>query len=210
MTKRIQRRVTPYTNNHAYSTATATDRFLLNIVASINEFFVDPPLVNECFDSVWNAATRYEFRLTSNQDRKISQRQRKDFDELLETLRELRIRLDPSHLPLPLIATAKAAFRPERSRSSTFEEEVENALQVIDYLRYLFREGGIPEPKKTNPGRPERDALIAELGNIFDSLSVRDTSYEMSTQADLRAERREFIRTVCNLIDPSIKLPRQI
>lgn len=210
MTRRLPRRVVPYTNNIAYSTITAEDRFQEGIIECIKESFEDVALIEECLDSIWNIATNYEIGVASNPDRKRSQQQRQDVDELLATLYELQIRLDPLHLPLPLIARARATYQPEQSRDPLFEVEISTVLQKIDYLSRLFQEAEIPTPQRTNPGKPERDVLVEELCALFDKLTKRDAAYEKSSQTDLRTERRDFVEKVCALIDPTINVPRHI
>lgn len=210
MTRRLPRHVEPYTNNVAYSTITSEVRFQEGIIECIKGFFEDTPLIEECLDSIWDIATNYEIGLASNPDRKISQQQRQDVNELLATLYELQIRLNPLHLPLPLIARAKAAYQPGHSHAPSFEVEILNVLHKIDYLSHLVQEAGIPTPRKTNPGKPERDALIEALCALFDQLAKRDTAYGMSSQDDLCTERRDFVKKVCALIDPAIKVPRHI
>jgi hypothetical protein len=210
MTKPKPRLVAPYTDNRAFSVSTANEAFQENIIKVIREFFQDTHLVEECLAQMWEAITAYDLASTSNPDRMIAQRQMQDLLSLLETMKELRVRLDPVHIPLPLLINARAKYTPTNGGASTLDEEIQCVLAMLVDLHELFLSTGIPSSDKTNPGKPERNKLVIELQNTFDSLVAKDTSYSMSSHKEILEERRDFVIKVCSLIDDKIIIPRTI
>jgi len=181
-----------------------------DVLGVIKEYFEDLPTVKDVLEQVCDAATKYELAVSGNPDRKNTQEQRHDRHELVETLKELRIRLDPLHLPQPLMSSARLAYSPTSSGAPTLDGEIGFLLGKIEEMLQLFNSVDIPTPAKTNPGKPERDTLINDLVLTFESMASSDISYAGSTPEEVMGECREFVQNICNLIDPDIKIPRNL
>ncbi|MCX7167762.1 MAG: hypothetical protein NTV11_16005 [Rhodocyclales bacterium] len=207
MTRPKSRDIRPYTKNVAIS---HDSDFYEHILPAIESSFEDRDSWTAILEPVIDALITYDLAVKANPDRKNTQKQRQDRSELIESLREVHIRLRPLHLPLPLVARARQAYNPTDTRAASFEEEINVVLSKVEYMWQLFTAADIPIPERTNPGKPERDNLVSSLGAIFDHFAAEDPSYKQSSAQDLRNERRDFISAVCKSAKLQISLPRTL
>ncbi|TBR71262.1 MAG: hypothetical protein EPN72_14925 [Nevskiaceae bacterium] len=129
--------------------------------------YFNAAVCEEMAKRVLNAIASYEIEMKANPDRKIIREQRSDRHELIETMKELNIRLLPWHIPLPVYTPARTKYTPLGRGKSALRDEIGDLVLRIAHLQALFESINIPTPPgKTNPGKPERARLVLSLKDI--------------------------------------------
>lgn len=187
MTKKKARVIRPYTNNAAVSALAGFDEPLRTKVLKT---FFDEENHQSISDGIHEAITTYYLHRKTNPDRKGAQKQRHDRQQLVECLKELRIRLSPLHIPLPLLSAVRSRYNLLEPGRPSLDDEMRDLMLRLRYLETLFDETQIPGRNRTNPGKPERNQLITELGVIFDDY----TSYNDERQRT--RDKKKFLREV--------------
>jgi len=205
MTKKKPRKVYPNTKNVACTPGLAD--FVLNLNRILKDHFDEATAIDEAYERIYGAAIGYLLDANSPQ-RDSAQSQRQDYENLIGSLREVIIRLDPRHIPLPIIEEARDIYAAKASSTIPIDYYIHNTLNQLDVLYQTFQEVDAYRTYKTNPGKPERDALIEVISKTFDDVSSKDCSYTDMKDSDLRLLRKSFVGEICKLIEPAMKLPR--
>ncbi len=201
MTKKKDRVIQPYTCNAAASALGGFDEPLKKVVKR----FFDEESYPSISERILQAVTTYNLDFKINPDRKRTQQQRHDRHELIECLKELHIRLDRLHIPLPLQRAVKSTYIPHMWGKATLDDEIRDLLLRLWHLKKLFEANPIPTPNKTNPGKPERDHLAKTLGVIFDdSTSYNSSPYlegeqdqsSLDLQREKKHDKEQFVEQV--------------
>jgi hypothetical protein len=163
MTQRKPRSFEPYTNRAVCS---ALGGFSDPLEKALREYFVASACA-EINKRIHEAVGHYDLAKKTNPDRKVTREQQKDRHELIETMKELNMRLFPHHIPSPLYDPARTAYTPHKRGKPDLRDEIADLLLRMRHLQQLFESIEIPTPKKTNPGKPERDQLVEALTEIY-------------------------------------------
>lgn len=201
MTQRKPRSIEPYTNNlvaYGLGDFPGLDQALLN--------YFNESVCKEISQRIFDLVSTYGIEIQINQDRKISREQRKDRHELIETMKELNMRLFPSHIPTPLYEPARIRYTPNERGKPTLTEEISDLLLRLRHLQHLFESIKVPSPTKTNPGKPERDRLVKNLGDIFDDFSSNLKHSDFLKHLD--DTRMNFIGSVFKVFNMKDPVPR--
>ncbi len=165
MTQSKTRSIEPYTNNLVVH-ALGGDELTKVVKMYFNDAAIEN-IVSQVFQAVGN----YGITKKTNPDRKITKEQRKDRHELIETMKELSVRLTPWHIPTPLYDSAKSQYMPNGRGKPTLKEEIADLILRLDSLRKLFESIEIETPASTNPGKPERNRLVDSLVGTFNNFT---------------------------------------
>jgi hypothetical protein len=166
MTKKKARIVAPHTTNAAASGSLEFDAPLRQVIGK----FADSG-VAEAVAQILKAVTAHNLAVKLNPQRQRAQDQRDDRSELIESMRELNIRLNPVHVPLPLLNAVREAYRARDGGKSTVDDEIRDLLLRLLHLQTLFEASTIPFPNWTNPGKPERGRLLRDIERVFDNVT---------------------------------------
>ncbi len=195
MTKKKSRNVQPYTINVAMCDLGGFEKPLSQV---LHEFF-DEAGAAWISKRILQAITDYNLELQANPQRKNARKQRDDRDELIECMRELSVRLDPTHIPLPLLKAVRSAYtRYERSihyeiNKEAVDEEIHDLLLRLDHLRKVFQATEIPARAGTNPGKRERGRLVKGLKGIFNDARKDGCIYPLAPSEQLS---KQFVQGV--------------
>jgi hypothetical protein len=160
---------------------------------------------------IFNEVTNYQIKLKTNPDRKITKYQRKDQNELIETMKELNIRLNRIYIPLPLYDSVKAAYVPRSGGKLILSEEISCLLLRLQHLQQLFESIEIQTPAKTNPGKPERDSLSNALAAIFDDFA-KDYRFpnDLCSKKAVDDKKWNFVTDIFGIFNIKDPVPRNV
>lgn len=205
VSKKKPRTIKIYTLNAAFNAFGGFDEPLNTV---LEDYFEETSVCTVVADRVYQAVHKYVSVLETNPARKITGEQRKDRQELIESLKEIRERLHPLYIPLPLLNRARSAYGPHRLGKPTLDLEIGDILQRLQHLQKLFEATEIPVPTSTNPGKHEQAQLIEDLGEIFDEFTKNDQSYIRTPKKEVEQQRQSFTTEVCTTFSLAIKTPR--
>lgn len=182
MTLKKIKRFAPYTINMAVS---GLSGFTEPIDKVLHSYFKNKDAWPEISKRVHEAVGACGLEMQTNQLRKVTSEQRIDRQELIACIKEVRNRIDPMYIPLPMLNTASGAYRPRQDRKPTLDDELRELLLRLHDVQRLFESIEIPTPKETNPGTPERMRLEAKLADIFDAFT-KDLNAKKAVRTDNR------------------------
>ena len=174
---------------------------------------------SDASERISQAITTYNMALQTNPQRQPAQERRADWRELIECMKEIDKRLGPFHKPLSMLNAAGTAYTAVRwlerdpslppqdllsieellaekrqafTGKPTLDEEIRELLLRLRHLRKLFE--ATPQPRWTNPGKPERGTLVQELEKVFDELAKDRYSASADDASSAKASRQKAVR----------------
>jgi hypothetical protein len=171
MTTKKPRNVDPHTINVAVSGLGEFPE-----LDKVLDTYFDTGARSNASERILQAVNAYHTDWQINPKRQPAEERREDWRQLIESMKELNQRLNPIHIPRPMLDAARIAYRPATFTKNmggkpTLNDELGELLLRLRHLVKLFE--AIPEPRWTNPGKLERDTLVQELEKIFDAFPLR-------------------------------------
>ncbi|WP_025917812.1 hypothetical protein [Herminiimonas sp. CN] len=198
MTQPKTNRFAPYTINMAVSGLSGFTAPFAQVLNSYSSYFKDKCVWPAICDQVHEAVAACGLDVQTNPLRKATSEQRSDRDQLIACIKELRNRIDPLYIPLPMLNTARTVYRPYKDSKLTLDDELRDLLLRLHHIQKLFEPIVILTPKETNPGKPELKQLKKKIENIFDTFA-KDSSIKKSVKIDAKANFVQDVLLVFNL-----------
>lgn len=193
MTQRTIDRYGPFGSNGATGGLIVSPGLLDKVLSN---YFKNKKAFPEISKRIIEAVVLCNLEMQANPLRKKTEEQRSDRRELIACIMELGNRIDPFYIPLPLLNTARTAYRPYNDGKATLGEEIRDLRLRLNHIKRLFESIEIPAPKETNPGAPERKRFEAKIADIFDAF-INDASIKKDASEGARKDvRHHFVRSV--------------
>src|SRR6266705_1993276 len=142
MTKKKPRNITPYTTNVA---SIGFGGYTEPLESVLDKFF-DSEAGSNTSERILQAIAAYDMAVKTNPTRQRAKKQRDDWRELIESMKELNQRLHPFYIPPPMLDTARSAYTKHAGGKPTLNEEIRDLLLRLLHLQKIFEATIIPTP----------------------------------------------------------------